>query len=826
MSSHNKSFMEEGGDVQFFKSITEDDFNPYYLFQQYNNSDYVDDEVTLLNGTIDLKFKSQPKIEQKPFTHLPYEVERIIASDFEYVSYGEMGNKKSMSLREGSWGDFYVEFKNLTLKELQEIILPLSENVAEALEDKGIEGYGELGLNNYGKSIDIEVSEDNQKDNEEDDYSYADGGRVSKNYMTSKVPYTEYKSVFGDNDGDGVPNSDDVAPMDANTTEQIEEVRFSDELKEIIDYRNDFDRVREEMVENLEEIVDVCGAKGRCGIMSRTKTPYSIINKMRRRSLTDVPNLNKLDKKAKEKLKSKDLSGIDLYKGLTDVVGTMVVTPDKASSDKIKDEILSGRVGKVLEFEDMYKDSKAGYRAYHFLVGVEENGSTYPIEIQVKTQRIKALSDLAHTLYKQGKINPTAFEKLMDLANKGDKGSIKAQNEFNEIINDKEKVKRMITKNKFAEGGNVFSMYDDIDTSTEAQSNREIVEPFIPNHTYLNASEEAKLNLELLSEAIQTAPQIYQSRDTNDQFMNKAHLHYSNDMFHIFVTELSPDGRMYGYIIVGDDDEAYWGDIDRNLIDKDYNDDLINWKLDYNFHPQYVNEGLKRFGKRNLMSKDVKLTSAFGEDVDIDRIVNTPYANDFERNRAIVNLMGYLGTDVNEYPIEAQNFISTYSCGLFKDVVTTKLYKTLAGMLYLNAENSDRDLERIMCINSCKGILINYFATDINVTCVDTDKNAIEIANILYSRDNAISITRSDLQLNPPQERMDGMIIQTDSLDMAFTDLSYLQPNGVAVIMCYVDDFERFFATDSAQERFTNGFIMTEKYRISSDTMLIQVKKK
>ena len=764
MSSHNK--MEMGG---AFSSVG----SGYSI----NKQDWSDDTKKIIESISEIRYDRLPPMEQRTMSQRAYEKILIDATKY--------GIKTLYA------------YYNIDIYDLQKATREAGGNYYKAFVDL------------YGENL-----------------TYAEGGRVSKKYMTSKVPYTEYKSVFGDNDGDGIPNSDDVAPMDANTTEQIEEVRFSDELKEIIDYRNDFDRVREDMVEQLEEIVDVCGAKGRCGIMSRTKTPYSIINKMRRRSLTDVPNLDKLDKKAKEKLKSKDLSGIDLYKGLTDVVGTMVVTPDKASSDKIKDEILSGRVGKVLEFEDMYKDSKAGYRAYHFLVGVEENGMTYPIEIQVKTQRIKALSDLAHTLYKQGKINPTAFEKLMDLANKGDKGSVKAQNEFEKIINDKQKVKRMITKNKFAEGGNVFSMYDDIDTSTEAQSNREIVEPFIPNHTYLNASEEAKLNLELLSEAIQTAPQMYQSRDTNDQFMNKAHLHYSNDMFHIFVTELSPDGRMYGYIIVGDDDEAYWGDIDRNLIDKDYNDDLINWKLDYNFHPQYVNEGLKRFGKRNLMSKDVKLTSAFGEDVDIDRIVNTPYANDFERNRAIVNLMGYLGTDVNEYPIEAQNFISTYSCGLFKDVVTTKLYKTLAGMLYLNAENSDRDLERIMCINSCKGTLINFFASDINVTCVDTDKNAIEIANILYSRDNAISITRSDLQLNPPQERMDGMIIQTDSLDMAFTDLSYLQPNGVAVIMCYVDDFERFFATDSAQERFTNGFIMTEKYRISSDTMLIQVKKK
>ena len=152
--------------------------NPYYLFQQYNNDDYVDDNVTLLNGTIDLKFKRQPKNETKPSNNLPYEVKRIIEEDFEYISYGEMGNKKSMSLREGSWGDFYIEFENLTLNELKEIVLPLSENVAEALDDKGIKGYGELGLNSYGNAIDIEVSEDNEKDTD----TYAKGGGLGRDF--------------------------------------------------------------------------------------------------------------------------------------------------------------------------------------------------------------------------------------------------------------------------------------------------------------------------------------------------------------------------------------------------------------------------------------------------------------------------------------------------------------------------------------------------------------------------------------------------------------------------------------------------------------------
>tara|TARA_B110000902_G_scaffold233634_1_gene277572 strand:- start:437 stop:2362 length:1926 start_codon:yes stop_codon:yes gene_type:complete len=193
--SKDRKFKKEtyakGGEVGFFKSISEDTLNPYYLFQQYNNDDYVDDNVTLLNGTIDLKFKRQPKSETKPSNNLPYEVKRIIEEDFEYVSYGEMGSKKSISLRGGSWGDFYIGFKNLTLNELQEIVLPLSENVAERLEEKGIKGYGELGLNNYGQSVDIKVSEDNVKENDE----YAEGGEI-------KVGDTVYTAVYTDSDGE------------------------------------------------------------------------------------------------------------------------------------------------------------------------------------------------------------------------------------------------------------------------------------------------------------------------------------------------------------------------------------------------------------------------------------------------------------------------------------------------------------------------------------------------------------------------------------------------------------------------------------------------
>ena len=224
-------------------------------------------------------------------------------------------------------------------------------------------------------------------------------------------------------------------------------------MRTIINYRNDFENIRKDVVEDLDEIIEECDAKGDCGILSRTKTPYSIVNKLRRRSLTDVKDLDKLESKAKAKIKDKDLTGIDLYKGLTDVVGTMVVAPDKKNADKVKEAINSGRLGKVLEFEDFYAEPNNGYRAYHFLIAVEKDNKVFPIEVQVKTKRVKILGDFAHTLYKTGNLNGNAFNELNELALKGDMGDIEAQKEFDEIVSNQQKVISMISKKSMAKGG-------------------------------------------------------------------------------------------------------------------------------------------------------------------------------------------------------------------------------------------------------------------------------------------------------------------------------------------------------------------------------------
>lgn len=283
--------------------------------------------------------------------------------------------------------------------------------------------------------------------------AYADGGKVSKEYSTKEIPLSLYKSFFQDTDKDGVPNVDDVAPFKSDNKERLEEVSLSDEMKVIIDYRNDFEKIRKQIVDDLENVVTECDGKGECGILSRTKTPYSIINKLRRRSLTNVKDLEKLDKKAEQKLKSDDLTGLDLYKGLTDVVGAMVVTPDKKNADKIKDVINSGKLGRVLEFEDFYKNDNNGYRAFHFLIAVEKDGKIFPVEVQVKTKRVKRLAGLSHTVYKNGNLNAEGFDKLNQLALKSDMGDVKAQKEFDEIVGNRKKVMGMIAKKTMETGG-------------------------------------------------------------------------------------------------------------------------------------------------------------------------------------------------------------------------------------------------------------------------------------------------------------------------------------------------------------------------------------
>jgi ppGpp synthetase/RelA/SpoT-type nucleotidyltranferase len=247
------------------------------------------------------------------------------------------------------------------------------------------------------------------------------GGNVQVSKYSKEIPLSIYKGVISDYDKDGIANADDLEPNKKSDI-QLEEISLKDELTDIIKYRNLFVGVQEQVLKKIGEI-NTCG-KIECNIKTRIKTPYSIINKLRRRSLTDVKTLDKLDKKAKDFLKNKTLKGIDLYKGLTDVLGFMVIVEDFDSLNKLKNEIEQGQLGEVLEFEDFYANDNNGYRAYHFLLSTELKGTFIPYELQIRTARVNKLSGITHTIYKQGKLNGVLNDKLakqIELADKGNK---------------------------------------------------------------------------------------------------------------------------------------------------------------------------------------------------------------------------------------------------------------------------------------------------------------------------------------------------------------------------------------------------------------------
>jgi ppGpp synthetase/RelA/SpoT-type nucleotidyltranferase/predicted ABC-type ATPase len=224
----------------------------------------------------------------------------------------------------------------------------------------------------------------------------------------------KYRGVFGDYDGDGVLNVDDPDPYTPGDGTTVEEVKLADEIEKIIDFRKDYDTARNEFVEILKK-----HAEGETDILSRTKTPYSIINKLRRKRLAGK-------------------------KGLTDVIGTMVVFPDQKSLEDFKDKVNAGKLGEVLEFDDYYKKPQAGYRAYHW--NVVYKGS--PVEIQAKTERVKKIAKANHTLYKEGKDDAEKLGALMLLANQADKGDQEAMKKIDPVLKDPKALKQYLTEKK------------------------------------------------------------------------------------------------------------------------------------------------------------------------------------------------------------------------------------------------------------------------------------------------------------------------------------------------------------------------------------------
>lgn len=224
---------------------------------------------------------------------------------------------------------------------------------------------------------------------------YEQGGEIKVRVINrgKKFDKKKYSAIFGDYDRDGVANIDDAAPLSGEITERVDEPSLATAMGKLVELKKTMDAEMYNFITELKRF----SPKG-SRIEARTKTPFSIVNKLITKRLTDKK------------------------RGLTDLIGTTIVVQSQADADNVRDAILGGSLGEVMDFEDFYTNPQHGYRAYHFVL----NYRNAPIEVQVKTQRQKELNYLTHEPYKLNKLNIPVTEEMTLNAAKADMGDAAA----------------------------------------------------------------------------------------------------------------------------------------------------------------------------------------------------------------------------------------------------------------------------------------------------------------------------------------------------------------------------------------------------------------
>ena len=565
------------------------------------------------------------------------------------------------------------------------------------------------------------------------------GGEINK---------SKYISMFADTDNDGIPNVDDVSPFDPSKTGQIEEVSMSEEMEEIIDYRNELDDMRGKFVKKLETLKDECGATS-CGILSRTKTPYSIINKMRRRSLTGVKDLDKLENKAKDKIKNQDLSGLDLYKGLTDIVGTMVVAPDKESLDKLKDKILSGEMGQVLEFENFYDEPQSGYRAYHFIIGVKDNGKLYPIEVQIKTERAKKLAMISHTLYKRGKLDAKKYDEFFRMVVKADNGDEMAAMRIDTLLKNPTMIENRIRLEK---GANIQSLKQKFENGGKITG--QSIEALFPYYQLQSLKEgereietgmrEEPLFLDDVIFGYDNIPKLYEQDGKGKNQV--AYLHYFNPSSDWYITELDKENLMgFGYAILNGDTQmsefSYISLIE--LTEKfDGVSQMLQPNLDQYFTPKTLNQ-IFHEKYPSLAEADFEVYENIKtSEPETSDYLNMNFKNPYERNLVIRELIDEKGDDTNNYTLDEKEFIRQYSgmgglekygatSGLLYEYYTPKdVVEKMWGLAYMH--RGEIEIKNVLEPSCATGNFIGYAPNDVNITGYDIDRFSLSVCRVLY----------------------------------------------------------------------------------------------
>ena len=239
------------------------------------------------------------------------------------------------------------------------------------------------------------------------------------------LPKSAYDAILGDFDKDGVPNIDDRNPLNKKIKGKIEQVEASKSFHTLLDLKAELDSVMGKSINKLKKV-----SPADSDLYARTKTPYSIIKKLVDKRLLDKHNPKK---------------------GLTDLVGTTVAVEDHDDLIKVRNDIRKGLLGEIIEEEDMYSKPKSGYMAYHYIISVDK----IPVEVQLKTKRMKVVSEASHDAYKKGTLDSNYMLKMTKLADKADRGNKKAIEEFAKETKNMSALKKRMDKDVFLRGGRI-----------------------------------------------------------------------------------------------------------------------------------------------------------------------------------------------------------------------------------------------------------------------------------------------------------------------------------------------------------------------------------